>query len=113
MGAGNVNMTSHYPMHMLQAMELSTQASMLVSMQAAAWASMQWQVHANAAWFNTQSPSVEMPGTKSRTTAMLRNVPNNYTRDMLLASLDSEGFAGKYDFLYLPIDYATGAGLGF
>ena len=26
---------------------------------------------------------------------MLRNLPNNYTRTMLLAMLDSEGFEGK------------------
>merc|ERR1719163_748335 len=34
-------------------------------------------------------------------TVMLRNLPNNYTRAMLLKLIDSEGFGGKYDFVYL------------
>lgn len=48
-----------------------------------------------------------------RTTVMLRNLPNNYTRAILLKLLDSEGFAGKYDFVYLPIDFRTHAALGY
>mmetsp|Transcript_111527 Transcript_111527/g.279290 ORF Transcript_111527/g.279290 Transcript_111527/m.279290 type:complete len:407 (+) Transcript_111527:64-1284(+) len=52
-------------------------------------------------------------GGQPRTTVMLRNLPNNYTRAMLLDLIDSEGFAGKYDFLYLPIDFRTHAALGY
>lgn len=48
-----------------------------------------------------------------RTTVIMRNIPNNYTRDMLLDLLDSEGFACKYDFVYLPVDFNTQAGLGY
>jgi len=48
-----------------------------------------------------------------RTTLMLRNLPNDYNRSMLLSMLDEEGFAGKYDFVYLPIDFASGAGVGY
>jgi len=44
---------------------------------------------------------------------MLKNLPNNYTRDMLLDLIDSEGFVGKYDFFYLPIDFRTHAALGY
>lgn len=51
--------------------------------------------------------------TEWRTTVMLRNVPNNYTRDMLLELVDSMGFACKYDFAYLPIDFKSQAGLGY
>lgn len=47
------------------------------------------------------------------TTVMLRNLPNRYTRAMLLEMLDEEGFAGKYDFVYLPIDFKTHNGLGY
>jgi hypothetical protein len=48
-----------------------------------------------------------------RTTVMFRNMPNNYTRDMLLRLLDSMDFAGCYDLAYLPIDFKTQAGLGY
>lgn len=48
-----------------------------------------------------------------RTTVMLRNIPNNYTREMLLELLDGEGFAAQYDFIYLPMDFSRMAGLGY
>mmetsp|Transcript_50537 Transcript_50537/g.130195 ORF Transcript_50537/g.130195 Transcript_50537/m.130195 type:complete len:256 (+) Transcript_50537:67-834(+) len=48
-----------------------------------------------------------------RTTVMMRNLPNNYTRDMFFEMLDAEGFAGQYDFVYLPIDFKKQAGLGY
>jgi hypothetical protein len=48
-----------------------------------------------------------------RTTVMLRNLPNNYTRSMLLTLLDGEGFNAQYDFLYLPMDFNTRACLGY
>jgi len=47
------------------------------------------------------------------TTLMFRNVPNSYSRDMLLELLDQEGFQGCYDFLYLPTDFLSLAGLGY
>mmetsp|Transcript_139163 Transcript_139163/g.444646 ORF Transcript_139163/g.444646 Transcript_139163/m.444646 type:complete len:469 (-) Transcript_139163:100-1506(-) len=49
----------------------------------------------------------------TRTTVMLRNVPSNYSRDMVLDLINEKGFAGKYDFLYLPIDFRTQACLGY
>lgn len=48
-----------------------------------------------------------------RTTVMWRNLPNNYSRAMLIALLDGEGFSGMYDFLYLPIDFKSRACLGY
>ncbi|CAE8599237.1 unnamed protein product, partial [Polarella glacialis] len=48
-----------------------------------------------------------------RTTVMLRNLPNNYTRSMLLTMLDKEGYFGRYDFLYLPFDFNRNANLGY
>jgi len=48
-----------------------------------------------------------------RTTVMIRNMPNNYTRNMLLELVDSMGFAGNYDFAYLPVDFQSQAGLGY
>jgi hypothetical protein len=52
-------------------------------------------------------------GQQELTTLMLRNIPNDYTREMLLALLDSEGFATKYDFVYLPMDFNRKASLGY
>ena len=59
-----------------------------------------------------QAPCAGLTG-DSRTTVMLRNLPNNYTRPMVLHLLDTEGFKGKYDFFYLPIDFKTNACLGY
>jgi len=53
------------------------------------------------------------PKTMERTTLMLRNIPNDYSRDMLLELMDSQGFAGRYNFLYLPVDFKRMAGLGY
>jgi hypothetical protein len=47
------------------------------------------------------------------TTVMLRNLPNMYDREMLVELLNSEGFEGKFTFLYLPIDFKSHAGLGY
>lgn len=47
------------------------------------------------------------------TTVVVRNLPNDYTREMLLDLLDSNGLARRYDFLYLPTDASSGAGLGY
>jgi hypothetical protein len=46
-------------------------------------------------------------------TVIMRNIPNNYTREMLLGLLDTEGFAQRYDFVYIPIDFSSQAGLGY
>jgi len=47
------------------------------------------------------------------TTVILRNLPIEVTRDMLLKLLDREGFSGGYDFLHMPIDFQTKTGLGY
>lgn len=47
------------------------------------------------------------------TTVMLRNIPNNYNRSMLLKLMDAEGFARQYDFVYLPVDFKSRATLGY
>eukprot|EP00913_Durusdinium_trenchii_P020211 g18990.t1 len=44
---------------------------------------------------------------------MLRNLPNNYTRDMLLTLLEQKGFSGRFDFIYLPMDFCRDANLGY
>lgn len=47
------------------------------------------------------------------TTVMLRQLPNNLTRSNLIGLLDKHGFSGLYDFVYLPVDFNTNAGLGY
>lgn len=44
---------------------------------------------------------------------MMRNIPNNYTRSMLLDLVHGEGFEGSYDLVYLPIDFKNRVGLGY
>jgi len=48
-----------------------------------------------------------------RTTLMFRNLPNDYNRSTLLHMLDSEGFAGTYNLVYLPTDFRNFAGFGY
>mmetsp|Transcript_27223 Transcript_27223/g.72622 ORF Transcript_27223/g.72622 Transcript_27223/m.72622 type:complete len:366 (+) Transcript_27223:87-1184(+) len=47
------------------------------------------------------------------TTLMVRNIPNMYTRSMLVEEMDSLGFEGEYDFIYLPIDKSTQWNVGY
>jgi len=48
-----------------------------------------------------------------RTTAMMRNIPNNFTREMLLKFLAKHGFGTGCDLMYLPIDFQTEVGIGY
>mmetsp|Transcript_60735 Transcript_60735/g.113535 ORF Transcript_60735/g.113535 Transcript_60735/m.113535 type:complete len:289 (-) Transcript_60735:105-971(-) len=59
------------------------------------------------------TPKQDQRAKRIRTTVMMRNLPNNYTRSMLIQLLDSREFAGQYDFLYLPIDFSRKANLGY
>jgi len=72
---------------------------------------------------HTASPCAILPKPKalapnsmvddSYTTVMIRNMPNNYTRSMVLRMLENRGFCGEFDFLYLPIDHSSTACLGY
>mmetsp|Transcript_72747 Transcript_72747/g.162859 ORF Transcript_72747/g.162859 Transcript_72747/m.162859 type:complete len:277 (-) Transcript_72747:238-1068(-) len=50
---------------------------------------------------------------EERTTLMLRSLPNDYTGDQLVELLDNKGLKQKYNFVYLPIDFKRGSGLGY
>lgn len=51
-------------------------------------------------------------GGRERTTIMIRSIPSGCTRAMIQATLDWEGFAGQYDFLYLPCSFDDWSALG-
>jgi len=59
-----------------------------------------------------QSPEAGAPQV-SGTTAIVRNIPNRYTRAMLLAAFAQHGFAGSYDMVYLPHDLSSQMALGY
>jgi len=46
------------------------------------------------------------------TTVMLRNIPNKYTREMLIKQLSID-FKGRFDFMYLPIDFKNKCNVGY
>merc|ERR1719159_1031032 len=50
---------------------------------------------------------------KSNTTVMLCSLPKTCSRDMLISTMESKGFAQQYDFVYVPADLTTMLGLGF
>jgi hypothetical protein len=47
------------------------------------------------------------------TTVMIKNIPNRYTQPILLAEIDSLGFADTYDFCHMPIDMINACNVGY
>merc|ERR1719210_2751687 len=70
--------------------------------------------HVDAASPTSRSDS--KPASESEgpmTTVMLRNLPEVFTRDMLLEMLDSNGFTFCYDFVDLPLDFGSRRSFGY
>ncbi|KAK4169225.1 putative meiosis protein [Cladorrhinum sp. PSN259] len=51
-------------------------------------------------------------GTDVRTTIMLRNIPNKVNQELLKTIIDTSSH-GKYDFMYLRIDFANDCNVGY
>jgi RNA recognition motif-containing protein len=47
------------------------------------------------------------------TTLMIRNIPNQYAQKDFIQELDSLGFKGTYNFLYIPVDKKSAASCGY
>lgn len=50
---------------------------------------------------------------EKQTTVMLRNLPVGYSRDMLVALMNRNGFESCFDFVYIPINFRTQAMFGY
>jgi len=60
-----------------------------------------------------KSRKEEEDDTDTYTTIMLRNIPNKYTRGMLIEQLHRTGFRGDIDYLYLPTDFTNRCNVGY
>merc|ERR550534_391341 len=50
---------------------------------------------------------------QGRTTLMFRHLPRSLSRDTLVCTINAMGFAGRYDLVYLPVNFGSGMGLGY
>lgn len=50
--------------------------------------------------------------TVRKTTLMIRNIPNKYTKELMLETIDAN-FCEAYDFFYLPIDFKNNCNVGY
>jgi len=111
-GHGAGQMSSGYPLLTVQPMV----QAVVVQAPNMPWL-MQWQpapAPMAAAAIVTPMPfqGVARPS-MGNTTVMWRNIPNNYSRDDLLELINSEGFAGSYDFFYAPTDFSSNSLVGY
>lgn len=60
-----------------------------------------------------QNSLLKHPDDESFSTVMVRNIPNDYTRKMLVDLITSKNFKGGFDFLYYPLDLYSNYGLGY
>jgi RNA recognition motif-containing protein len=57
-------------------------------------------------------PVLDCPA-EGKTTVVIRNFPHSYTRDKVCELLNSKGFHGCYDFVYLPTDFLSWMAFGY
>ncbi|CAK0812501.1 unnamed protein product [Prorocentrum cordatum] len=63
----------------------------------------------------SQQTGLDVAGPKphERTTVMMRNIPLSCTCDSLIELLESKGFSGWFDFVYVPIKRTEVLGVGY
>lgn len=62
---------------------------------------------------NTQDFKIDIENIiDDRTTVMIKNIPNRYTKDMMMEMIDRK-FKDCYNFFYLPIDFDRDANVGY
>lgn len=66
----------------------------------------------NSGCCESQGGGAVLNGPVNYTTVMLRNIPNKYTREMLVKQLNQD-FRGGFDFVYLPIDFKNRCNVGY
>lgn len=60
---------------------------------------------------STATPASSAP--PPPTTVMLKNLPEEYSREMLMDTLSSRGFSGLFDFVYAPMDFGKRSTFGY
>jgi len=60
------------------------------------------------------NPAVDSDGhSETRTTVMLKDIPGDLSRNILVQVMTARGFMGCYDMVYVPIDFKTGLNHGY
>lgn len=60
-----------------------------------------------------KSPIEAAGDSSGNTTVMLRNIPKSFTQYQVLELVDQNGFQGRYDFVYMPMDFRNAVNLGY
>jgi hypothetical protein len=63
----------------------------------------------------SKAPSSDnsLQGDNTRTTVMMRNLPYECTREVLIGVLQDHGYTGMFNLLYLPVDFKFNNVLGY
>lgn len=69
--------------------------------------------HSKRSSHRSTKPEAPVISQERRTTVVFRNLPKQLSRKEFLLALDDQGFAGRYDFVYVPLDFAKSVCFGY